>query len=185
VLAPPGVASATPAFGADESPIPAATQAQLFLNVLSFDRSLSERAGAELVVAVLLQRRYRASLDSGNDMLAAFAEAARGNLLSMPVRVIAIELLPELDLGAELARLEVEVVYVTPLRALSIDDISAATRELDVRSLTAVPEALNAGLAVGLGIRDGRPEVLIHLAAARAEGADFGAQLLRMARIVE
>ena len=40
------------------------------------------------------------------------------------------------------------------------------------------------GLAVGVGLRGKKPEILINLEAARAEGADFNAQLLRLARIV-
>lgn len=172
------------ALSCEESPIPPALQAQLLINVLSFDRALPERAGAELVVGVVIQRRYRPSLESGEDMLAAFAGAAVGNLLGLPMRVVAVELGSDSDLGEEIARLGVDVIYVTPLRALAIERIATATRAHKVRSLSADPETVRRGVAIGLGMRDDRPEILINLGAAQAEGADLSAQLLRVARIV-
>ena len=75
-------------------------------------------------------------------------------------------------------------IYEPPLRAVDIQRIAAATRARHVRSLTAVPGAVADGVAVGLGTRAQRPEILGHLTAAAAEGAEFTAQLLRIARIV-
>ncbi len=170
--------------GPDESPIEPELQAQLLLKVLSFDRALATRAGSELIVGVVIQRRYRPSLEAGEDMLAAFASVANRGFLDMRVRAIAVELGPKTDLEAELARLEVDVLYVTPVRALPGVTIAAVTRALRISSLTAVPQLVSDGLAVGLGVRDDRPEILVNLEAASAEGIDFSAQLLRMARIV-
>jgi hypothetical protein len=185
-----GLVLAALSFGAaateasEESPIPPELQAQLLLNVLSFDRAFAERAGAELVVGVVIQRKYRPSLEAGEDLLAAFNAAAKGNMLGLPMRAVAVELGPDSDVGAELSRLEIDALYVTPLRALALDRISTATRTLKVRSLTAVSESVRGGLAIGLGMRDERPEVLVNQAAAQAEGSDFTAQLLRIARLV-
>ncbi len=173
-----------PVMAGQESPIPPALQAQLFLNVLSFDREFPQRAGPELVVGVVIQRKYRPSLETGEDLIAAFTAKAEGNMLGLPMRVVAVELGPNSDVGAELSRLEVDALYVTPLRALALERISTATRALKVRSLTAVSDGVRGGLAIGLGMRDERPEILVNLAAAQAEGADFTAQLLRIARLV-
>lgn len=167
-----------------ETPIQPELQASLLLTVLSFDRELARQAGAELVVGVVILRKYRPSLESGEDMLAAFAASPARSLLGLPLRVVAVELGPDSDIEAELKRLQVDALYVTPLRALAIERITKATRALRVRTLTAVPEAVADGLAVGLGMRDQRPEILVNMAAAVAEGAEFTAQLLRMARIV-
>jgi hypothetical protein len=51
-------------------------------------------------------------------------------------------------------------------------------------TLTGVAEYVRAGIAVGIGVRDDRPEILVNLAAARAAGADFSAQLLLLARVI-
>jgi hypothetical protein len=179
------VAPGAPAVGSsDESPIEPGLQAQLLLKVLSFDRALAARAGSELTVGVVIQRRYRPSLEAGEDMLAAFASVANRDFVALRVRAVAVELGPETDLQAELSRLEVDVLYVTPVRALPVETIAAATRALRICSMTAVPQLVSDGLAVGVGVRDDRPEILVNLEAASAEGIDFSAQLLRMARIV-
>ena len=175
---------AAPLWTVEESLIPPDLQASLLLTVLSFDRELALQAGAELVVGVVIQRKYRPSLESGEDMLAAFAASPAASLLGVPLRVVAVDLGPDSDIEAELKRLEVDALYVTPLRAVAIQRIATATRARHVRSLTAVPGAVADGLAVGLGTRDQRPEILVNLPAAAAEGAEFTAQLLRIARIV-
>ncbi len=170
--------------GREESPIEPELQAQLLLKVLSFDRALAARSGSELTVGVVIQRRYRPSLEAGEDMLAAFASVASRDFVALRLRAIAVELGPKTDLEAELARLEVDVLYVTPVRALTAATIAAATRALRICSMTAVPQLVLDGLAVGLGVRNDRPEIIVNLEAASAEGIDFSAQLLRMARIV-
>ena len=47
-----------------------------------------------------------------------------------------------------------------------------------------MPEYVEEGIAVGIGLRNMRPLILINLEAARAEGAAFSSQLLSLARIV-
>jgi hypothetical protein len=177
-----GLVGARPAIG-QEVPVPAELQARLFAKVLSFDRNLPARAGADVVVGVLVQRQYRASLDEANEIVAA-VEALRPAPASQ-IRLHAV--LVEADQGELDARLDalgVEVLYVTPLRALGIDTVLRVTRPRAIRTLTGVPSYVGAGIAVGIGVKDDRPEILVNLAAARLEGADYSSQLLNLARLV-
>jgi hypothetical protein len=41
------------------------------------------------------------------------------------------------------------------------------------------------GIAIGLDLKAERPEIVVNLEGARAEGADFTAQLLKLARLVQ
>ena len=47
-----------------------------------------------------------------------------------------------------------------------------------------MPGYVEAGLSVGLDIERDRPQIVVNLEASRAEGADFGAQLLKLARVL-
>ena len=47
-----------------------------------------------------------------------------------------------------------------------------------------MPEYVEAGVSVGIGIRRDRPLIIVNLAQARAEGTAFSSQLLALARIV-
>ena len=50
-------------------------------------------------------------------------------------------------------------------------------------SLTGVPDFVTQGVAVGIGVRQDKPEILINLPSARLEGSRFDASLLRLSRV--
>lgn len=164
--------------------LPADLQAQIFLNVLTFDRNLAERAGDELVFAVLIQRRYIPSAEVGDGLLAALQSQKEEVMPGMRLRVVGLELDAGDDLEAALAALSPSVLYVPPLRALRVEEITAGTRALKIRTVTGVAEYVTRGLSIGLRLRDDRPEIVVNLTAAVAEGADLNSQLLKLARVI-
>ncbi|MFL5494852.1 MAG: YfiR/HmsC family protein [Gemmatimonadales bacterium] len=87
------------------------------------------------------------------------------------------------NLGAALLHDGVRVAYVTPLRAVPTSDVAAATREHQVVSVTGVVQYVEEGLAVAVDAKGERPQIVINLAASRAEGAAFAGQLLKLARL--
>lgn len=169
---------------AQEVPVPGRLQAELFVKILSYDRRLPESAGKDVVLGVLVQRRYRASLEAADDLVAGIAALEMPSASEPRLRPILVELDDGAGLGARLDELGVEVLYVTPLRALAIQEITAAARARGVRTLTGVPAYVREGLAIGLGVRGERPEILINLIAARAEGAELSSRLLGVARVI-
>ena len=83
-----------------------------------------------------------------------------------------------------LVREGIRVLYVAPLRAVAIGEVVAISRARKITTLTGVPEFVEKGIALGIALRAERPLILVHLAAARAEGADFNSQLLKLARVL-
>ena len=173
-------ASSIPARG-QEVPVPADLQAKLFATILGFDRELQPGPDGAVVVGILVQRHYRPSLEAAEDLMAAVAAMPRSN---PRVRTVMLDADGE-GLEHQLLRHGCSAIYVTPLRALSVEAVAGEARRLGVRSLTGVPIYVRRGISVGLGLRDRRPEILINLRAARAEGADYSAQLLDMARLID
>ena len=171
-----GAHAAAPA----DVPVPARLQAQLFAKILGFDRNLDSRAGRTVVIGVLHQRGYRPSLDAGDEIQAAIAALPAGELT---LRVVMLDA-DAADLDALLDAQSLAVLYVTPLRALEVETVAAAARRRSIRTLTGVPAYVRRGLSIGLGLRDGRPEILVNLEAARAEGANYSSQLLTLVRVV-
>lgn len=161
---------------AQDVPVPVEVQVPLLLKILTFNRALAEVADP-LVVAIVFQGRNRASAAIGEDVRGQLAAAAR------PIRIVVIDLDEIRDLRAALNRDSVRVVYVAPLQAVSVSTVTAATRGERVVSVTGVPRYVEQGLAVGIDLTGTRPEIVINLAASRAEGADFSAQLLKLARL--
>jgi len=169
---------------AQDAALPAGLQVSLLADVLSYDRNLRGRAGTELVVGVLYQRRFRPALDLQLELLEAAARQPATAVAGLPWRWVAVEIEGGEELAAALERLQVDMVYVTPLRALPLAAVTDATRRRQATTVTAVPEYVAAGVAVGFGLRGDRPQILVNRAAAAAEGSDLGSQLLRPAKVV-
>jgi uncharacterized protein DUF4154 len=174
-------ASAAPA---QEMPVPAPMQASLFTKILTFDRNLKTRAGRELKIGVLYQKKVRSSLEAQEEFLRAMCGDPGRRIDGLPLNCVAIEWTSAPEVEATLLRRAIRVLYVAPLRAVAIEEIVAISRARKITTLTGVPEFVQKGIALGLMLRAERPLILVHLTGARAEGADFNSQLLKLARVL-
>lgn len=169
---------------AQEMPVPAPMQAALFTKILTFDRNLKARAGRELKIGVLYQKEVRSSLEAQEEFIGAMCGDPGRRIDGLPLSCLAIEWTSAPDVEAAVVREGVRVLYVAPLRAVAIAEIVAISRARRITTLTGVPEFVEKGIALGIALRAERPLILVHLAAARAEGADFNSQLLKLARVL-
>ena len=78
-----------------------------------------------------------------------------------------------------------DILYVAPLRAFDLEPIVRVSRDLKVTTLTGVSDYCEAGIAVGIGLKGERPEIIINLKGACAEGAGFSSRLLRLCKVVQ
>jgi hypothetical protein len=157
-----------------EPEVPAQLQAAVIAKLWHFDRNFVPRG--QLTLAVLYQAKLRTSFVAAHDLCHEF-EAAR-----LPVRCVLIDI-P--DDATAIPLQGIDAAYIAPLRAINIEALFATLRARRIRTVTAVNEYVLAGSAVGLALRGDHAEIIVNLPAARAEGADFSSQLLRLARIVE
>lgn len=168
---------------AQEMPVPVATQIPLFLKVLAFDRHLPRRAGAEVVLGVVYQSGNRASVNATDEVIRAL-NAVHASVGGLPVRATGIDLDKE-SLAVALTQYRVSVMYVTPLRAIDIATVAAAARAAHVTTMTGVPDYVARGLAVSVRLQRDFPKLLVNLTASRLEGADFSAELLKLAVVIQ
>lgn len=159
-----------------EMAVPVDVQLALFANVLKLDHNFDGTRA--LVIGIVYQEEYRPSVLVKDDVIAAL------HRMKPSMRAIALEIGSQDLLRQRIAAAAVDVIYVTPLRAVDVAEIARITRGRGVRTFTGVPAYVDAGLAVGIGMRKNRPLIIINLAGARAEGASFSSQLLTLARIV-
>jgi len=156
--------------------VPVDVQVALFVNIWKLDRNLDRPAG--VTVAVLYQKQFEESVVQKDEFLAAAAHAGTS------IHCIAVEVGSQALLLSRLAEVTADIVYVTPLRSVNIADVARLSRERRMRTITGVPEYVDAGLAVGIGLHKNRPLIIINVVASRLEGAAFSSQLLNLARIV-
>jgi len=168
-----------------EMPVPMDIQLPLLMKVLSADRELRARAGDELVIGVFYQERYRASLSAMESILEVADRSLQAPLPDQTVRLVPVPIDGEPNWRSLIVELELDVCYVAPLRAVGVDGLLSATRSTRAISCTGVPDYIEAGVAFGFDTRGGKPEIVINVDAAKAEGIDFSSQLLKLARIID
>ena len=168
---------------AQDMSVPIEVQVPLLLKILTFDRTLAADSHDSLVVGVVFQSHYRGSAGVADEVCRILAATGRNPNAARVLRVVTIDLDKSDALGATLLREGVQALYVTPLRAVATSAVAAATRQRQVISLTGVARYVEEGLAVGLDAAGDRPQIVINLAASKAEGAAFTGQLLKLARL--
>jgi hypothetical protein len=183
LLAPFFIAGSALRAPAQEMDVPARIQIPLLYKILSFDRNFSARVGDDIVVAILYQSGFRASTAAREQIEEALGHTA-SPFGARRIRWVSVDLNAGADLGQALQRHEADVLYVTPLRGTGLAGIVDAARRSQLMTFTGVPPYVEGGLSVGIGIEQERPMIIINLAAARAEGADYTAQLLRVSRVI-
>ncbi len=168
---------------AQEISVPGDLQAKFLMKSLMFDRQFKPRGPKGLIVVILSQNHFRQSLlaaEEFRDALVAVPDAPGG---AIQVRLIDLE--AEGPVAEIVKRYKPDILYVPPLRAVSLDDITATCRAEKVRSFSAVPEYVRGGVSLGLDTKGTRPVILVNLPAARAEGADYESRFLQLAVTIE
>ena len=165
--------------------VPIDVQHPLFLKILSYDRKLPARVGSEIVIGIAYQSRYRPSVAARDELARVMETTSVRSVKDIPVRYVAIELSSSKALAQSIKEHGVDVLYVCPLRAFESEAIALQSRSAGITTLTGMPDYVEAGLAIGVDLKDGRPEILVNLSAAKAEGAELSAKLLKLARIVK
>lgn len=167
---------------AQEMDVPMRVQMPILVKVISFDRRLRARAPDSVVIGVLMQRGNRASV-LAHDEAVEILTAPGTTIDGIPVRVITFDL-DRQSIRDVFANEDLTHLYVTPVRAVDIGALASGARAAGITTMTGVAEHLTRGLSLGVGLRGGRPKILVNMAASRAEGADLSAELLKLAELV-
>jgi len=161
-------------------------QSLLFLRVLAYDRNLKSRANGTVTVAVLYRAGKPESEQARNGVVAALEEIAKKVAVAgLPVRVAVLEFVNPVTAASRLQELHASAAYVCSGLGDATSDLMALMRKHSILSGTAMEASVRSGLSVGLLAREGKPGLLINLPAAKAEGADFDAALLRLAEVIK
>jgi len=156
--------------------VPGDTQLRILQRVWTLDRTFPRRRTVQVVIL------YQAKYDRSVRMMEELKVSAGDKQPAM--HLIPVDLADSISIGSQIPA-ETDVVYITPLRAISIAHIIRETRLRHLRSVTAMAEYVNEGVGLGIIVDRDRPTILINLEAAEREGADYSAQLLKLAMLVK
>jgi hypothetical protein len=168
---------------AQEMELPVAAQIPLFLKVASFDRQARPADHARATFAIAYQGGNRVSTAAKDAATRAFREKQQ-HLHGLAMAEILIDLDRE-SLADAIARHRVAVLWVAPLRSIRLADIVAVAQRGGVLTVTGVTDYVAQGIVVGVRIVADRPKLIVNLPSMRASGADFPAQLLKLAHVLQ
>lgn len=168
-----------------EMEVPVNVQYAVLHKILAFDRNLRERVGNEIVIGILYQSALRRSLNFKDELSAAIKKSRVDKFVDIPIRFVAIDLVDNLDWDGPVAKHQIDIFYLAPVRAVEMKTLTAVSRARKIFTFTGVPAYVEAGLAAGVGVKGDSPRIIINLPAAKAEGVELDAQLLKLAKVIE
>ena len=173
------MALATGAHAAIEqtSAIPAGVQLLLFSKIWMFDRSVAEND--RIVVAVLYQSTFRASEEAKDQLV----DAVRAD--GLKIRCVPVALDDAGTVSEALGHVKADVFYVTEMRGVNILDVVRVSRARHIKTITVAAGYVEGGIAIGLRVLNDKPVIVVNLSAAKAEGSDLTAQLLRVSTVID
>ena len=156
----------------------------LLTKVIEYDRTFRERINKVVKLGVIYQKSWRPSAAVFEEVLSVTSRAAF-TVCGFPVEIVPIDVGGDASVHELLGKHSIDILYLAPVRGVSIEEITSASEEQHFRTITGVPQYVEHGIAIGVDLRNDRPLIVINLPAAKACGADLSAQVLRLARVVE
>ncbi len=169
---------------AQQSRVPADVQYTLLTKIMTFDRKFAAHAGAEVAIGIVYQRHVAESRTAADELAQAIGRSHIKAINGLRVHVVMVDVESTAALQSALHDDPVDIAYIMPLKGDDVADIIGVVQRVRARSFTGVPEYVALGVCAGIGIKRSLPEIIINLAAAKAAGQDFSAQLLKLSRVV-
>lgn len=163
--------------------LPVEKQYSLLTTILTYDRALKERAGNVIVIGILYESEFERSRSTKDEFVKAIDKSPIERVRGLPISYVEIDASMVPLSAAELARLNLTVLYVAPLGSVDVATVARVCRASRVPSMTGVSEYADAGVAVGI-LHNGLERVFrVNLTEAKEQGADFSSQFLKLAQV--
>ena len=140
---------------------PAAVQASLLVKLLAFNKHLA--SGCDICVHVIRCPEFAAAMKKG---------------IGIPVGKGRISSVTE---GDGLPTERPAVVYVAD--SSMTDAVIEYTRANDVLSMTGLPDQVEKGVTLGVGVKEGKPKILLNVSSSKQEDIDWNPAVLKIATI--
>jgi hypothetical protein len=170
--------------GRAQTELPPDRQAVILVRSLAYDNNLKARAGDAVVVAVLFRPGNAASESAGEAMARAFRGLENVKIQELPFRAVALAYPGKGGLKSAVQSQGIDALYVCAGLEGDLGGIREFSRREHVLTMGARDEFVQSGLSLGVFSVDGKPTITVNLPASREEGAAFGSELLRLARVV-
>lgn len=168
---------------AEESSVPAALQSKLLVRAAVYDRNFSKRAGERAAIWVVTTESAESAQFAGQLRQALAEEPVVGGL---PHDEVVVPFAGAAALAVKVKAEKPAIVFLAP--GVNEPDVKALVSALtgaDVLLASANPARVISGVSLGFDLVSGKPRLLVNLKQAQKQGVAFGADLLRLAQVVD
>jgi hypothetical protein len=176
------VSSGGPVVGQPD--LPPERQVPILTRALAYDENLRSRAGDELVVAIVAKSGSKASEQTAEAVGKAFSGLAGIKVQGLPLRSTRLNFSGAANLAGAVQKDGIDVIYICPGLDSELPAILEVARTNHVLSMGSREEYINKGASLGVFLISSKPTICVNLAASKAEGAAFGSDLLRLAKVI-
>ncbi len=155
----------------------------ILLKVITYDRNFAARGSGEFLVLVVSEP---AQAPAREEVLSLLRTLKLTTVQSRPLRFASAEFKDEASLAARLNGARPAAILAAPgISAPGVQLLADAARKLQLYSLALDVSMVERSLALGVVAREGKPQIVINLTAAKAVGASFESAVLKFARLVQ
>lgn len=165
-------------------PLPPERRSVVLLRTLSYDRRLRDRAGAELVLAVLFRRGQLDSEAMAQRTVSNLVTLAGQRVQGLPLRFTRVPYLSPDTLRAAVSAQGVDILYLCTGLEGDVEAITEVSRQMKLLTIGGVESLVSRGISLGVFALAERVAILINLGASRKEGVDFSPELLQLAEVL-
>jgi hypothetical protein len=165
--------------------VPVDRQALILTRALAYDSNLKGRAGAEIIVGVLAKGGNVASDQIADAVTQAFGALGTVKVQGLPIKGTKVTFTSFSALITAIKGQSLDALYICPGLENELAGLLEVTRQQKVLSMGGREDHVTKGASVGVFVVDAKPTIYINLPSAKSEGADFGSDLLRLAKVIK
>ena len=165
---------------------PIEIQSKMLLKTLGYDRTVLNKDGDVVRIGVLYNENNPESLKAfevAGDYL--YEQKKAGTKIGKKrLKSTGLSYLSEAALTSMVSNLNISVLYVTPGNEANLSAIANVAKAKNILTFGGCGDYVSHGLAIGVEMNAGKPQVIVNLTNAKAQGADFKAEFLKLAKVV-
>lgn len=164
-------------------PVPTKLAMQVMLKVLTYDRHFAEHGNGPFTVLLAYEPGQQADAEH---TLASLRELNGSRILGRELKFVAESFHTEAQLREHVTRHAANALLATSgLSKPGLGTISAVARDRQLYTLSLDPALVEDSLALSVDNLNGRPQIVLNLAASKSANASFEPTVLKLAKLVE
>lgn len=165
--------------------MPADRMAAILARALAYDRSLKERSGETVDIAVIWPVGDAGAAIRAHQHTAGFVSLGDLKIAGLPLRVHELPFATVDALGQPFKMKQVDAVFLVGIGDDLLPAVLAAAAKQKAVTMGTSKAAVEAGVSLGVEAVGDKPTIFVNIQSATREGASFAANLLRVAVVVK